>query len=53
MLLIYRMVSSMLYPAHHWRARLSGWSALPMERKFNLLARIYKYEGVSKNKWTN
>ena len=47
MLLTYKMVSSMLCPVHHSKARLSDWSALPMERKFNLLARI---TGVDKQK---
>ena len=37
MLLTYKMVSSILYPVHHRKARLSGWSALPMERKLTML----------------
>ena len=51
MLLTYKMVSSMLYPVHHSKERLSGSSALLMERKFNLLPRIYKYTDGQKKRY--
>ena len=35
----YRMVSLMLSLAHHWRGKISGWSVLPMGRKYS---RTYK-----------